>query len=351
MIDVISDPAPAVLVTIDGVELPPEYASAMMAVSVDMTINLPRMAVLTFRGNDYNNPDSLGLDFEVFSLGSVLEVSMGIGTLTPVFLGMIASVAPDYGLQTSEIVVTGYDAAYKLQFGTHARSFEELPYSEIVEAVVGESAVGIEADPTEAVHDYVAQNNVSTYAFVMDIADRIGFELISDGDLVKFRSPRLEDPSVASVEYGVDLHEFQVRARALSQGSTVSRVAWDPTIKEALTGEAMTAPVGATMGGEMDGFTMSEEVEPSSNTRPTASVADLSGLEELATGRRTDILQSFIEGHARCAGTGVITAGSVVEVNGIGGRFNGRYYVTTAKHVATPGTGYVVDMDVIRTGA
>lgn len=337
-------------IEVEGSPLPDSDASAVYGVTVDQSLDAPNRCVIALNPVNYPADTLRGLDFGVFAMGASLSVSLGMGTARPVFSGLITAVEPSYADRCRRVNITAYDRTYLLQFGTKARIFEEMTYSAIAGEVLDEAGLEAEVEPTSAVHAYVPQINLSDYRFLISIARRIGYELGMRNDVVTFRKARLDDPPVVTLEYGLGLSEFNTRARALTRGSTVTRLGWDPKTKSVLEASVSNAEPEDRMGGEETGFQMSQSVEPSPVTGSDASIDDVESAQELAGGARDDLLDNFITGEARSTGDALIGAGSVVEISGIGGRFDGPYYVVAAIHEFGIDAGYTTRSTLRRTG-
>ena len=57
---------------------------------------------------------------------------------------------------------------------------------------------------------------------------------------------------------------------------------------------------------------------------------------------------NYVEGHGICIGEPKLRAGVLVQIEGVGRRFSGSYYVTSTEHSYRPGTGYRTAVGVRR---
>ena len=62
--------------------------------------------------------------------------------------------------------------------------------------------------------------------------------------------------------------------------------------------------------------------------------------DAMAKGQFNEMALSFISGDGICAGETGLQAGSVIKMEGLGKRFSGNYYVTTATHIYDTRQGY-----------
>lgn len=338
------------LVTVDGAPLPPAYAAALMAVEVDLRVNVPGRALITINPVNFAEDRVQGLDFALFALGAEVTVAMGRNAAKPVFAGRIYAVAPEFTAAGQRVTVTAYDGLYALQFGTKARVFENLTISGIVEEVAGGAGLAVEAEPTTALYPYTAQLNQSDYHFLLMLARQSGAEMIPNGQTLRFAPPVLDGAPVARLEFGAGLSVFAVRARALTQGSTVKRLGWNALEKTLIEGEAASSSPEERMGGEETGFEMSQEAGTSATAAPDPAITDPETAEALAKAARGAAADGFVTGDAACPGNPALAAGRVVQIAAVSSRFDGPYYVTGARHRYGAGEGYRTDLDLRRTG-
>ena len=79
--------------------------------------------------------------------------------------------------------------------------------------------------------------------------------------------------------------------------------------------------------------------------RPVLSQAEA---DQLAASWLTEIAMTYIEGYGLCIGIADLRAGELVEIEGLGRRFSGPYYVTSAEHRYSPSSGYRTAITVRR---
>jgi phage protein D len=70
--------------------------------------------------------------------------------------------------------------------------------------------------------------------------------------------------------------------------------------------------------------------------------------DEIAVSRYNETAFSYITGEGRTVGRTDIQAGTVIRIEGVGERFSGLYYVTSARHSFTPQQGYLTSFSVRR---
>jgi uncharacterized protein involved in type VI secretion and phage assembly len=136
------------------------------------------------------------------------------------------------------------------------------------------------------------------------------------------------------------LRNFRARLSTAEQVNEVEVRGWDPDKKAKVEGRATTgngapqigisqpgADVARTTWGEAKVAIINQFVRSPSEAETVAQAA----LDELAS--------SFVEAEGVCDGNPAVTPGKQVEIDGVGTRFNGKYYVTQAIHEWNKDTG------------
>jgi len=106
------------------------------------------------------------------------------------------------------------------------------------------------------------------------------------------------------------------------------------------------------MGGESSGGAISEAAFDSSveliSDQPVLSQAEA---DQIAKAKLNEMSLNLITGDGVCLGRTDLRSGTVIKIDGIGVRFSGQYYVTSAIHYFEPQRGYRTHFSVRRSGA
>lgn len=272
--------------------------------------------------------------------GEKLEIrANGDPASEAIFVGEVVGLEPVFRSGVESAVVRGFDRLHRLSRGRKTRSFDGIEEAELVARIAAAHGLALEgADPGFA-SGYVLQRNESDLEFLRERARRIGYQIHVDGDTLHF-APPAPDPA-ARLVFGAGLRSFVAEPTTEAQVAKVVVRGWNPVDKAAVSGEAGDAsapPEAAVLFDRAEA--LSED--------PSLSEGLLFSPEEAALVAQGALAAAA--GAAR-AGTGVadgdprIRAGAVVELGGLGDRFNGRYLVTGATHSIEP-TGYRTEFRV-----
>jgi phage protein D/phage baseplate assembly protein gpV len=302
---------------------------------IDHSLHLPSMFTLRL-----HNPDMKWLDDETFREGKKIEIEAGD---PPVKLlsGKIAALEPELDQSAPVLVVRGYDLSHTLYRGRKRRSFINVKDSDLATTMAQESGLrpGQIDEPPGAAHDYIYQNNQTDAEFLIERARWLGYEFYVEDDALNFHKPA-QNGSTVKLAWGSTLRNFRARLSTAEQVNEVEVRGWDPDKKAKVEGRATTgngapqigipqpgADVARTTWGEAKVAIINQFVRSPSEAETVAQAA----LDELAS--------SFVEAEGVCDGNPAVVPGKQVEIDGVGTRFNGKYYVTQAIHEWNKDTG------------
>ena len=306
-------------------------------------------------------------DADLFLPGSSVRIEMGyVDDVHKLFDGEITSLSPSFPESgTPTLRIEGHTRLHWLQGTPTTRTFQKMTDREIAEQIgreLGKShrtSLEVAADDTPEKHDYVIQYNQTDLAFLFERAQRLGFELLVDDKKLYFRNVANQKEKVCTFVWGrtteapdknkeiFPLRSFFPTMNTLRQISRVTVRGYDPKSMKEIVGTAGADAAGTKMGGSELGSDASADAlgvrkEEIQVTNPIASQAEA---DQLAKAIYRDRALEFLTGNGATIGLPQLTAGCVIGVEGLGQRFDGKYYITQATH-SISSTGYTTSFAV-----
>jgi len=324
---------PAFDVKIAGSALSTEMLAHVLSVTVDDSMDLPSMFAMEFSNFDVER-GALIQDQTQFDVGKVVEIRMGTGDrLTTLMVGEITGLEAAYtssGLPG--LTVRGFDRRHRLQRGRKVRTFIKQKDSEIVSKIAQEAGLSPQVKDSKIVHDYVLQANQTDMEFILERARRIQYEVSVEDKKLLFQPVANAESPLFTLTLQDDLVEFYARLSSVGKVSEVNVQGWDPKKKEKILGKAARGDVNSTMGSvagpALVAGAFSSAIGLVSET-PVDSQAEAGQMA--AALLNTDAL-ALITGEGVCVGRPDLRAGKVIQVDGLGKRFSGSYYVRSVSH-------------------
>ncbi|APR86358.1 Phage protein D [Minicystis rosea] len=350
----------AVGVKINGQNLPAAAYADLLEVSVEEDIEAPSVFTLRLITWDESKLSISWADNDLFTLGNQVEVSFGyVSALSPLLTGEITGLDLDVSSGTTPIlIVRGYDRRHRLLRGGHTRSFLKAKDSAIATQIAQEQGLTPEVVDTTVIHEHVLQHGQTDLEFLGARAEAIGYEVVVEGKTLHFRPYRNTEKVSLTLRVDRDVIEFHPQLSARSQAGEVTVRGWDPKAKAALVGKASIDDPSwkSAAGSGADAPTLGPKAADEKFGKAIATVVDRAvqsqaEADAIARGQLERMALSFIKGEGTCVGRVDLRAGIVVDLQGIGKRFGGAYYVTSVTHSFAPKRGYRTGFTVRRNAA
>jgi phage protein D len=353
--------APDYKIEVEGRTLDPESKGDLLEVKVTMDLEN-----LTHFDLTVNNWDDKHLAFKysdttTFDLGNRLHIKLGYaGNLVSMVNGVITSMTPRFpesGPPT--IVIGGEDHMVKLKDrkpkdGEQKQFLNKLD-SEIVEIVARRNNLVPKTTQTSVVHDIVVQKNQDDAAFLMERAKRIDFDCYIDvdpdtgRDALFFGPPKdTRDGNAVKVyhfKWGQSLNNFNPTISLNRQVGKVTVKSWDPTTKSLIKYTAGPSDLPTTGGGGENGpSAVQSRLQDREDIVVDRPVRSQQEAQDLARALLRERAYNYITGNGQVIGIPDLRPGNDVELEGLGKRFTGTYYVTKVEHTLG-GSGYTTSFD------
>ena len=357
--------APSFKVEVEGQELDPETNSDVSDVKVIMDIDNLTSFELTF-----NNWDAKKLDFKYsddrkrLDVGKRVHVMMGYADkLVSMVTGQITTLSPRFP-ETGPLtlVVSGVDGMLLLRdrkpTGNDLRKFVNKADWEIVGEVAKRNKLRYQATQVGEKRPLVWQKNQDDAQFIMERAKRVDFDCYIHTDpQTKVSTLHFERPNdardgktmrVYTFEWGKSLIHFNPVLTISRQVSKVTVRAWDPKTKSVILGEATHADLPGSSGGGDSGPKLAESaLGGKEEVVIDAEVTSQQEARDLAIALLRDRAYDFITGSGQVIGLADLRPGDNVELEKLGERYSGTYYVKKVEHTFGS-VGYLTQFEVRR---
>lgn len=331
--------APTFKVLVNGSELPDEAALDILELSVSDYVEGAGSFTITFNNWNSQTQEFKYVDGDLLAEGAKVEVKVGfVDDEKSMMQGEVTALEPEFAAAAAPVLkIHGYDLLHRYRRGRNTRSFANMKDSQIAEQLAGDLGLRAQVEDSEITHEYVLQNNLTDIDFLLERARRINFEVTVKDKTLNFRKALNNKDKLVSLDFGLTLTSFFPRLNTLSQVSDVVVQGWNPKTKEAIAGKAAPGDENSKMGGSKLGASVSKEAFFQATAfvvnRPVFTEGEAT---QMAKGRFNEMAVDFITGEGLAIGNTDIRAGEVIELNGLGKRFSGLYYITSSTHEVGP---------------
>jgi len=271
--------------------------------------------------------------------GTAVEITAGYGSDAEVsiFTGVVVKQAinidPD---QPFSLVITCKHKAVSMSFNKTEAQFTSKVDSDIMNSIIGNYGLSATVDATSNTNEVMFQKLASDWDFILARADFYGYVISFDGDKIVIGKPNVSGTAVLLVSFGDSILSFNAELNAERQPSSLQASAWDIKNQALLSSSAAEPSLNAQ--GNLAAKALSEKLSQTQLNLNTNTPLTQDDLKSWADGSLLKMRLAGIKGKVRFTGNSSVTTNSIIQLAGVGDRFNGDAYVSGVNHVLEKGT-------------
>lgn len=305
----------------------------LLSLSVNHELNKVPVAKLVFRDGDASEQNFDTSSMDLFAPGNSVNIKIGRdSTNTQVFKGIIIKHAVKVKENgETELYVECKDESVRMTLTRHSKYFTDVKDSDIFTQLInGYPGLSVDSDDTIVKYKQTVQNHITDWDFILVRTEANGMLVNVNDGAIKISKPNTNSPAVFDLTFGISVIEFEAEMDARSQWSQVEALSWDFSSQQLFS--ANSSSVNFSEAGNIDGGTMASSMKTGAyGVRHSGKLIE----EELQNWVDGVMLRSRlakIRGRARFAGSSNVKPGDMVNIQGVGSRFNGNVYVTSVRH-------------------
>lgn len=318
------------IIKVNGSEISSTYA--VMSIAVHREANrVPRAMVHIFDGSAAESDFPVSNE-DVFIPGNEIEIQAGYNaTNETIFKGLIVKHSLKIrGDRSPVLSIECMDKAAKLTLTRRNKYYAEMKDSEVIEELASAASLETDVEATTVKHKELVQYYCTDWDFMITRAESNGkLCFVEDGKFI-VKKPDLSQASVLDLVFGATILELDAEMDARNQVTGVETVGWDPAEQQLIT------TTGSEPGLAEQGNISSTDLADVFKTDPYhlqhAGSMPEDALQAWADAQLLKNRLAKIRGRARLMGNAIVKPGVVVELGGVGERFNGKVYVTGVRH-------------------
>lgn len=310
----------------------------ILSVSVNKGINRIPSAEIVILDGDMPTKDFPISNADDFKPGREIKIKAGYGSdEETIFTGIVVK----HGIKISNdnlsrLVIECRDKAVAMTVGRKNANFVDSKDSDIITKLIGNcSGLSSEVDSTTTQHKELVQYYCTDWDFMLSRAEANGLLVIVNDSKVSVKAPNTSASPELKVTYGEDLIEFHASMDARSQYSKVQGVSWDMKNLAVVQQESSAKTLNAQ--GDLDSSTLAKVIGLSSYRLQTSAPVESTVLKSWADGQQVKSGLARIQGRMRFQGTSKAKVGDLIELEGVGNRFNGKVFVSSVNHEVADG--------------
>lgn len=307
---------------------------AISFIKVAHEVNKISYAEITLSGPFASDGSSISFsDTETFTPGNPIVISAAYGDdpEATLFTGVIVKHGLDMQSDsTINLKLLCKHAAVRMTFGRKEQLFGEQTDSDIISAVCSNYGLSVTVDSTTFKNEMFFQKLATDWDLVLSRAEFNGMLIFLDGDSPVIKVPDFSGAPVLLVAPGGGLLSFQSELNAEKQAPSVTASGWD--VKNLALQSASAKEPSLSAQGAVTAKKLSEQLSQTALLLTAATPMATAELQAWANNYLFRMRMAGLRGTATFIGSALVKTGSIIQMEGVGSKFNGNAFVTSVTH-------------------
>ncbi|MCB0632246.1 MAG: type VI secretion system tip protein VgrG [Saprospiraceae bacterium] len=303
----------------------------VLSIQVENSVNQVTRCTLEIADGSPASEDFPISDTDTFIPGAEIEVRAGYeGKNDSIFRGIVLKhtirIDADEG---PVLVITCRDKSIKMTVGRKSACFRDMTDSDIISKLIGNNGLSADVKSTNNQLPELIQYYATDWDFILTRADANGLIVTTDNGKITVSDPNVAPESGLGLTYGLDIMEFEATIDAEDQFKSVQASAWDAKNQAVSSG---TASLSNFDTGNLSGTKLAEVIGLDTYHLQTAGFPEPDTLNTWAKSQTTRSKYAKVRGQAKFQGSTLAKPGTLIDLKGVGKRFEGKAFISAVQH-------------------
>lgn len=318
-----------------GTEVSKQYQ--LLSIIVNKEVNRIPMATLVYTDGEPSKQSfelSGKADFEP---GKEIEIKAGYSSDEKLlFKGIVIKHSIRVRNKSSVLIIECKDKAVKMTAACKNKYSLDTKDSDIIEELI--DTYGLEKDvaTTTVTHKQIVQYNCTDWDFMLCRADVNGLLCIPNDGKLSVAPPEFGGDAALTIQYGATVHNLDAEIDARLQYKSVKGSVWNYTDQELVKDTDAEDP-GVPDAGNLSADTLANVIGESEYRLFNSAKIEEPELQAWVNAAMMKNRLAKIRGKVTTDGTADVLPGQLIQLNGVGDRFEGKLFVTGIRHQITEG--------------
>jgi Rhs element Vgr protein len=319
----------------EGNALPRTYH--VLSISITKEINRIPSAIIMLLDGEPSRQSFVISNKTDFAPGKEIEIKAGYRSdEETLFKGIVIKHAIKVRNAGSVLIVECKDKAVKMTVACKSRYFSDIKDSGIIEELIDAHGLEKEVTATTVQHKHIVQYNATDWDMAMCRAEVNGLLCMVNDGKVTLAKPEFSAAPALTIQYGATVHELDAEIDSRLQYKTVKGTTWNYTDQEISDStEAANANVPET--GNLSADTLAQVMDEDEFRLFHSAKMEDPEMQAWVDAALLKHRLAKVRGRVSIDGTAVVQPGKLIQLNGVGERFEGKLYVTGVHHTIAKG--------------
>ena len=273
---------------------------------------------------------------ELLVPGKKIEITAGYHSdEETIFKGIVIKHNVKIRENTSQLIIECKDEAVKMTLSRNSKYFYDSTDSEIIEQLIGDHGLEKDVESMSFQHKELVQYDATDWDFMLMRAQANGKLCFIDDGKITVAKPNVGQSEVETITFGATMLDFDAEIDARHQVKKVSSYAWNHTDQELLEIEAQDPSV--SLNGNITSSDLSDVVNVENlQLRHGGALTDTE-LQNWADAKLLFQQLAKVRGRVKFQGIPTVKPNTILKLEGVGDRFNGKVYVSGVIHSISEG--------------
>lgn len=318
----------------EGEELSNAYEIKSIAVTKQVN-KVPTAKIVLIDGEASSREFKLSNE-ELLIPGKKIEITAGYHSdEETIFKGIVIKHNVKIRENTSQLIIECKDEAVKMTLSRNSKYFYDSKDSEIIEQLIGDHGLEKDVESMSFQHKELVQYDATDWDFMLMRAQANGKLCFIDDGKITVAKPDVSQSEVETITFGATLLDFDAEIDARHQVKKVSSYAWNHADQELL--EIPANDPSVSLNGNISVSDLSDVVNVENlQLRHGGAVTDTE-LQNWADAKLLFQQLAKVRGRVKFQGIPTVKPNTILKLEGVGDRFNGKIYISGVSHNISDG--------------
>ncbi len=329
-------------IKIGGEEIP--RTVEMLSVHVSKIVNRISFAKIVLLDGDAASGDFELSNQELFIPGNELEIMAGdVNDQINIFKGIITKQSISIrNNKASQLIIECKHKAVKATVTRRSNCWHDMTDDAIISEALQASGLAtsdLDIESTTVSHAEMVQYNCTDWDFAVSRAEVAGKLVLTNDDKIRIKAPDFSATASLSLLYGATILELDAEMDSRIQYKAVKSKTWDMATQTIAEQDAIEPTVSSF--GNISGTTLSDTIAQEEFILNHAGALATDEIKMWADAQLLKSRMARIRGRVKFEGIATINPGDMLELNGLGDRFNGTAFISGVRQDFNSSEGWI----------
>ena len=309
-----------------GVEVSKKYQ--VLSVVINKEVNRIPSASIIFLDGEPSKQTFEVSNLPDFEPGKEIEIKAGYRSdVETVFKGIVIKHGIKIRKDTAVLMIECKDVAVKMTVACKSKYSKDTKDSDVIEELIDVYGIEKSVEATSVTHKQIVQYNSTHWDFILCRCDVNGLLCIPSDGKISIAKPVFSGEAALTIQYGATIHDLDAEIDARLQYKAVKGSTWNYTDQELIEDTEAEEP-GVPDAGNLSAATLADVIGEDSFRLMHSGKIDTPELQSWVNAKLMKNRLAKIRGSVRTDGTAAVKPGQMIQLNGVGERFEGKLFVT-----------------------